>query len=154
MPRGFHFSLAVSYDSTMISLRLRLTVIDCPDPFALATFYADILSLDVEILEGYPPEEATWIEILDQGVSVLAFQKIDTYVAPTWPEGAVPQQLHLDIAVTNLDEGEAWVLARGATKDPEQRGRNFRIYRDPVGHPFCLVTDGSNDESSVLVEHP
>jgi hypothetical protein len=132
----------------MSSLRLRLTVIDCPHPVALATFYADLLSLEVEELEGVSPEEVTWIEILDQGVSVLAFQQIDNYVAPTWPEGAVPQQLHLDIAVTNLDEGEAWVLAHGATKDPVQPGSNFRVYRDPIGHPFCLVTHTSTEASS------
>ena len=68
-----------------------------------------------------------------------------TYVAPTWPEGPRPQQLHLDFDVDDLDEGEALVLGLGATKAEVQPGRSFRVYLDPVGHPFCLVLRGNTD---------
>lgn len=27
---------------------------------------------------------------------VISFQRIPNFVAPTWPEGPVPQQMHLD----------------------------------------------------------
>jgi hypothetical protein len=50
-----------------------------------------------------------------------------------------PQQLHFDVRVDNLDEGEAAVLALGARR-LEGGGDNFRVFADPVGHPFCLVT--------------
>ena len=67
------------------------------------------------------------------------FQKVPNYVAPTWPDGPVPQQLHLDFLVPDLDEGEAHALAVGATKHDYQPGTTFRVFLDPVGHPFCLV---------------
>jgi hypothetical protein len=51
----------------------------------------------------------------------------------------VPQQLHLDFLVSDLDEGERHVLEQGATKHSFQPGDTFRVYLDPVGHPFCLV---------------
>jgi hypothetical protein len=31
------------------------------------------------------------------------------------------------------------VLSLGATKADFQPGDTFRVYLDPVGHPFCLV---------------
>ena len=119
--------------------RLQLVALDCPDPLALAHFYSLVTGLEVEPLGDFAPEEVTWIELLNGSCPTLAFQKIDGYVAPTWPEGPVPQQAHLDFVVTDLDEGESHVLSVGATKDTHQPGDNFRVFRDPVGHPFCLV---------------
>ena len=59
----------------------------------------------------------------------------------TWPEGPVPQQLHLDFGVVDLDAGEAHALSLGATKAGFQPGTTFRVFLDPVGHPFCLVLE-------------
>lgn len=120
-------------------LRLGVAALDCPDPLALAAFYAALTGLDVEPLGDFAPEDVVWIELLDGERRVLGFQKIDNYVAPTWPEGSVPQQLHLDFDVNDLDEGEAHALEVGATKADYQPGETFRVYLDPVGHPFCLV---------------
>jgi hypothetical protein len=50
----------------------------------------------------------------------------------------VPQQLHLDLTVDDLDAAEAAVLALGATKHEYQPGTTFRVFLDPAGHPFCL----------------
>jgi hypothetical protein len=47
--------------------------------------------------------------------------------------------MHLDIKVDDLDEGERQILELGARKLPGG-GETFRVYADPVGHPFCLVT--------------
>jgi hypothetical protein len=127
-----------------MSISLRVTALDCPDPLALANFYAALTSLEVESLGDFKPEDVTWIEVQEDGRSVLGFQKIDHYVAPTWPEGPVPQQLHLDFAVADLDEGEAHALKVGARKAEFQPGNTFRVYLDPVGHPFCLVLDSSS----------
>jgi hypothetical protein len=118
---------------------LQLTALDCPDPLALADFYARVTGGEVEALGDFPVEKVTWIEMSTPEGAVLGFQKIDHYVAPTWPEGAVPQHAHLDFVVGDLDEGEAHVLKEGATKSPHQPGDTFRVYFDPVGHPFCLV---------------
>ena len=119
--------------------RLQLFALDCPDPLALADFYSRVTGLEVEPLLDFPPEKVTWIELVNPSGPSLAFQKVDHYVAPTWPEGAVPQQAHLDLTVAALDEGERHVLAAGATKAAVQPGESFRVYLDPVGHPFCLV---------------
>jgi hypothetical protein len=119
--------------------RLQLFALDCPDPLALATFYSHVTGLEVEPLGDFIPGEVTWIELLNGTCPTLAFQKIDGYVAPTWPEGPVPQQAHLDFVVADLDAGEAHVLSVGATRSLHQPGETFRVYLDPVGHPFCLV---------------
>ena len=49
--------------------------------------------------------------------------------------------MHLDIAVTDIDQAEKEALALGAKRLPGE-GKSFRVYRDPAGHPFCLVTLG------------
>jgi hypothetical protein len=46
--------------------------------------------------------------------------------------------MHLDLIVADLDEGEAEVIERGATKADSQPGTTFRVFLDPAGHPFCL----------------
>lgn len=118
---------------------LGLTALDCPDPLALAGFYSALTGLEVEPLGDFLEEDVTWIELLDEGRPVLGFQKIASYVAPTWPEGPVPQQLHLDFFVEDLDTTEAHALSVGAAKTEFQPGDTFRVFLDPVGHPFCLV---------------
>ena len=119
--------------------RLDAVVLDCPDPAALARFYALVL--------GWPVTRADatddWIEIRGPGGPGLAFQLAPNHIAPSWPDGAIPQQLHLDIDVAELDAAEAAVLAAGATATglPERTdggSETFRVYLDPAGHPFCL----------------
>ena len=50
----------------------------------------------------------------------------------------MPQQLHLDIRVEDVEEAEGKVLGLGAKPLPGEGG-DFRVYSDPAGHPFCLV---------------
>jgi len=121
--------------------RLQLFALDCPDPLALAAFYSRVTGYAVEPLGDFAPADVNWIELDMGGRPTLAFQKVPDFVAPTWPEGAVPQQAHIDFTVRNLDAGEAHVLAVGATKAAHQPGETFRVYLDPVGHPFCLVLE-------------
>jgi hypothetical protein len=78
------------------------------------------------------------IDLVHKGGVTLSFQRVEPYVAPTWPEGPRPKQMHLDFFVDDLDEAEAFVLGIGATKCADQPGERFRVYLDPVGHPFCL----------------
>jgi hypothetical protein len=53
----------------------------------------------------------------------------------------MPQQMHLDVIVDDLDSGEAAVLELGATKHAHQPSSRFRVMLDPAGHPFCLCVD-------------
>lgn len=125
--------------ASFLKPRYALVAFDCPDPLALAAFYSELTGYEVEPLGGFPPEKVTWIELLNDGHPTIAFQKVANCVAPTWPDGDVPQQLHLDFDVESLDEGEAFVLSLGAIKTSVQPGTSFRVFLDPVGHPFCLV---------------
>jgi hypothetical protein len=45
--------------------------------------------------------------------------------------------------VKDLDLAEERVLALGATKSPFQSATNFRVYLDPIGHPFCLILNAN-----------
>ncbi len=118
--------------------RLEKTVLDCPDPPALARFYAAVLGL--EVVEDDPDftvigRAPGWREV--------AFQRADPWVPPTWPGGDVPQQAHLDVRVDDVDAAERAVLALGArVAGPPDDTRGFRVYLDPAGHPFCLVFGG------------
>jgi hypothetical protein len=95
--------------------------------------------MKIEPLEDETNNEISWVRLLNEGMPTLAFQRVEHYVAPTWPEGPVPQQLHLDFLVEDLDDGERHVLKQGATSYPFQLGDTYRVFLDPVGHPFCLV---------------
>jgi len=114
--------------------RLEKTVIDCPDPRALAEFYAAMLG--VPIVEDTPD----WVAIgADRSARVLAFQRCDRYLPPRWPDPAHPQQAHVDIRVDDVEAAETAVLALGARRLPAEREDGFRVFEDPAGHPFCLV---------------
>lgn len=119
--------------------RFQVVSLDCPDPMSLANFYSQLTGLEVEPLGDFAPENVPWIELLHDGKPTISFQKIWNFVAPTWPEGSVPQQIHIDFTVLDLDEAEQHVLSIGASKCEFQPGESFRVYLDPVGHPFCLV---------------
>ncbi|MFF6915176.1 VOC family protein [Streptomyces sp. NPDC012466] len=119
----------------MALAKLGVVVLDCPDPRALAGFYA-------EVLGGTPTVETDgedeWVDLKVPG-GALAFQASPGYVPPTWPSPDGSQQFHLDLVVDDLDAAEKGVLALGAKPlDAEDRERTFRVYADPAGHPFCL----------------
>lgn len=114
--------------------RLEKAVMDCPDPRALAGFYAEVLGMRVN--EDY----GDWVVIgLEPGMRQLAFQRAVGWTAPRWPDPAYPQQLHLDIRVDDVEVAERAVVALGARRIPAERETGFRVFADPVGHPFCLV---------------
>jgi predicted enzyme related to lactoylglutathione lyase len=110
--------------------RFPTIVLDCPDPAALAAFYAAMLDWKVEA-------EDDWVDVKSDA-QCLSFQKVEGYQAPQWPSQEVPQQMHLDVVVEDLDTAEAAVLELGATKHEHQPGTTFRVFLDPAGHPFCL----------------
>lgn len=106
-------------------------VLDCPDPGALARFYGEVLDWKVEV-------SSDWAEVRADYGQCISFQQVEGYTPPRWPGQDVPQQMHLDLMVEDLDAGEAAVLGLGATKADHQPGTTFRVFLDPAGHPFCL----------------
>ena len=72
---------------------------------------------------------------------LLTVQRVDDHRPPQWPAGAVPKQIHLELAVDDLDAAEAQALALGAAKADEQPSpESWRVLIDPAGHPFCIST--------------
>ncbi len=118
--------------------KLQAVALDCADPLALATFYAELLGGRV-VVEADDPD---WIEVAGFEGTTIACQRVDGYRPPVWPGQDRPQQLHLDFDVDDLDGEEKRALALGATvlerTDRLRPEANWRIYADPAGHPFCL----------------
>jgi glyoxalase superfamily protein len=108
--------------------------LDCADPRPLAEFWAAMLGGEIAFSSDVTVGVRTdWVW--------MAALKIDDYVPPTWPEGDVPKQIHLDLDVTDLEAAVAEAERLGARiasfqPAPDRR----RILLDPAGHPFCLTT--------------
>ncbi len=120
--------------------RYAYTALDCQDPIALADFYSKLTGWPVEPLGDFAPESVTWLELLDEhGATKMAFQKVENYQRPTWPNGPVGQQAHLDFHVTDMEKARAEVLAIGAVQSEFQSAEHFQVFLDPEGHPFCLI---------------
>lgn len=116
--------------------RLSGIALDCPDPEALAGFYAR--------LTGWPVVHASpdWSSIGPAADAELhlSFQRAPGHQPPTWPDPASSMQVHLHVRVPDLAAAERAVLALGATKFDEQPSPDgSRVFADPAGHVFCLV---------------
>jgi Glyoxalase-like domain len=130
---------------------LRQVVLDGTDVRVLAEFYRRLLGFryrpgDEPPAAGEPdPQGEDWLVLRDPAGGVqVAFQQVASLPAATWPEGPVPQQLHLDLSVpttADLDRQHERAVALGArlledhADDPEEP---LRVYADPAGHPFCI----------------
>ena len=79
--------------------------------------------------------------LIGQDGAQVMFQQVADHHRPRWPDPEYPQQLHLDVAIgdSDPDEAERAALELGATRLPGD-GENWRVYADPHGHPFCLLT--------------
>lgn len=118
----------------MAIARFPSVVIDCPDPGALARFYGAMLDWKVDV-------SSDWAEVRAEYGQCISFQQVDGYRPSAWPTQELPQQMHLDVIVDDLDAAEAAVLDLGATRHPHQPGTSFRVFLDPAGHPFCLCVN-------------
>jgi hypothetical protein len=135
---------------------LRQVVLDCTDARMLAEFYRRLLGFRYRPGDEPPatgesdPVGQDWLVLQDAaGNARVAFQQVAVLPEVTWPEGPVPQQLHLDLTVpttADLDIHHERALDLGArllcdrSDDPEEP---LRVYADPAGHPFCIFVDNS-----------
>ena len=123
---------------------LRSVVLDTTDARELAEFYRKLLGYQYRAGDE-EPEGQDWLVLVDPGGGArLAFQEVAELPAVTWPEGATPQQLHLDFSVATTNElalHHDRALALGArvlddrSDDP---GEPLYVFADPAGHPFCI----------------
>ncbi len=118
--------------------RLQCVVLDCPDPRELAGFYQALLGGAVNAPDPRWAVSDDFSTLHAGAGLVFAFQRVTGYRAPRWPDGAYPQQFHLDLEVPDLDQAQEQVLGLGATL-LHTDARGWRIFADPAGHPFCLL---------------
>ena len=130
--------------------RLLQVVLDATDARELAEFYRRLLGLryrtgDEPPAPGQPdPQGQDWLVLRNAGGTQVAFQQVPALPKATWPEGPVPQQLHLDLSVptkAELDAQHERILALGAQlleDDADNPDEPLRVYADPAGHPFCI----------------
>lgn len=95
--------------------------LDCADPLALADFYHRATGLP---LHERSDREFAGVGGGDGGL-LLGFQRVDGHRPPTWPGRDVPQQLHLDFDVDDLDEAVARLVG------------GVRPYPSPSPGPTC-----------------
>jgi len=120
---------------------IREIVLDSPDPLGLARFWAGLLG--GEPVEWYPG----WITLEPPPHGQrLSFQ--GTGSAGPAAGGEAGPIVHFDVLVSDLAAAHERVVAAGAvftaervSPRPGPRGEPvpWRVYRDPAGHPFCLV---------------
>ncbi len=130
---------------------LRAVVLDATNARAVAEFYRALLGFGYRTGDEAPPPGEPdprgddWLVLRDRtGDARIAVQHVAALQAATWPDPAVPQQLHLDLTVPNVEElarqrdramslGAAMLQDRSG--DPEEP---LYVFADPAGHPFCI----------------
>lgn len=142
-----HGAYTFRMNASIAATRMTFAV-DCPDALGLATFYAALLGWDVVVDEA-SESDPEWVEVHPPGgegaTHFLAFQRVADYRVPEWPNGATPQQAHLDFYVADLQEAAATAASLGAHRhavQPSESG-SFIVFTDPAGHPFCLCADSN-----------
>ena len=114
--------------------RLAAVSLDSPDPSGLADFYRQLLELEVLF-------EADGFVALKGAAILMTMQRVEEFTPPDWPSGNIPKQLHLELAVEDLERAEAAALALGAVQaDAQPNPDHWRVLLDPDGHPFCITT--------------
>lgn len=121
----------------MAKLQLTSVTIGCPDPPALAKFYARLLRADIS------DSEPGWAQVRtssEYGKIRLNFELEEQWRTPVWPSEPDNQHItqHLDIHVDDLDGAVAWAIQCGARLAEFQPQEDVRVMLDPAGHPFCL----------------
>lgn len=130
---------------------LRAVVLDTTDARGVAEFYRALLGFVYRAGDEPPPPGSAdprgsdWLVLRDRdGVARLAVQQVAELPTATWPDPTVPQQLHLDMTVANIDElgvQRERALSLGArllhdrSADPDEP---LFVFADPAGHPFCI----------------
>jgi hypothetical protein len=112
----------------------REIVLDAADLAAMSSFWAGVLG-------GTVITEDDWHTIVVDDEPQMGIQLAPDHVPPDWPDGN-PQQIHLDLFVSDVRSAHDEVMALGArllqAADDLDAEHGFQVYADPAGHPFCL----------------
>jgi catechol-2,3-dioxygenase len=116
--------------------RLASISLDTRDPTTLAEFYGRLLGMK----RIFARPDGSVIALSNGSIALTVMYAAD-HLPPTWPHPGQQQQLHLDVAVTDLSKAVTGALKLGATEAQHQpMPEVWRVLLDPSGHPFCLTT--------------
>jgi hypothetical protein len=115
-------------------VRRVFVTLDCADPRPLAEFWAAMLGGKLV----FATAQAVGVRAEHMWLSAM---HVDGYRPPTWPDDAVPKQVHFDLDVEDLGAAVTAAEQLGAVAAEFQPAHEARrIMLDPAGHPFCLTT--------------
>lgn len=119
----------------MATLSVDSIAVDCPDPVALASFYAGLLGVE---------SRGDFVLLPNDQVEIW-FQQVENYLPPTWPTQERGQQVHFEMVTNDIPAAVKRALELGATKaDPQPDESEWTVMLDPAGHPFCLCIPFDN----------
>jgi predicted enzyme related to lactoylglutathione lyase len=112
--------------------RFHWLVIDTVDPAGIAPFWCALLGVQER---GWFGDDYLMLTT-DGGAPPVAFQRV--------PEAkSVKNRLHVDLAVDDLDDAFAKIVALGGSAVSDllemSGGYRWRVMGDPEGNEFCIV---------------
>jgi predicted enzyme related to lactoylglutathione lyase len=121
-----------------MAITLAAVVLDAADLETESRFWQQLLGGSLEKKERHHI-----LRIL--GSPIFAIQLAPDHLPPEWPAGQ-PQQIHLDLAVDDIEVAHRQAIGAGArvltpSEDDVAAKLGYRVYADPAGHPFCLCWD-------------
>ncbi|GGL45753.1 VOC family protein [Phycicoccus endophyticus] len=118
----------------MATATLKMVTLDSSDVRRDAAFWAALL--------GWEPahEQDEYAMLLGPGGLALGIGLVSDHEPPGWPNEHGSKQVHLDLAVADLDAAADEVVTLGGSLPEEQPGETWRVALDPSGHPFCLTS--------------
>ena len=111
---------------------LRAVALDATNAHEVAEFYRELLGYTYRLGDEAPPPGhpdpmgEDWLVLRDRtGEARLAVQHVAELPPSTWPDPRIPQQLHLDLTVADID-----ALALGTTgRSPRREGAARPVHR-------------------------
>lgn len=120
---------------------LGAVVLDSNDTESLSEFYKNFLGWQ----KTYQGEDKEWIVVMDENhkSTPLVFQQNSLYQPPVYPskKNEPQQMIHLDFYVSNeeYEEKTKHALNCGAVLADIQYSKDWQVFIDPSGHPFCII---------------
>ena len=110
-------------------------IVDCSDPALLASFWSQVLGVEVgEALED-PVQYQPLAPVTPNGPKLI-FQRV-----PEAKQGK--NRLHLDVSVEDIEVAATRIEALGGRQltgaDYSEDGFSWRVMADPEGNEFCLI---------------
>src|SRR6185503_1563119 len=88
-------------------IKHQVVVFDAADLTAESSFWAGVL-------DGTVDAEDDWHMVMVDGAPRVGVQLAPDHVPPDWPDGAPPQQIHLDLWVEDFGTAHERVISLGA----------------------------------------